>query len=143
MTPRQIELMRTSWSAVETSSDAVATMFYDRLFELDPALRRLFARTDMDTQHRIVMQTFKVVVASLDEFDTIVPFIQALGRVHARYGVREEHYDTVGAALMWTLDRGLGDAFDDETADAWATAYDTLASVMIQAADEELATAVA
>lgn len=143
MTPRQIDLIRTSWSSVEAASDAVATMFYDRLFELDPALRPLFARTDMTAQHRIVMQTFKVVVASLDEFDTIVPFIRALGRVHARYGVRQEHYDTVGAAFMWTLDRGLGDAFDDETADAWATAYDTLASVMIEAAGEETDAAVA
>ena len=143
MTPRQIDLIRTSWSSVEAASDAVATMFYDRLFELDPALRPLFARTDMPGQHRIVMQTFKVVVASLDEFDTIVPFIRALGRVHARYGVRQEHYDTVGAAFMWTLDRGLGDAFDDETADAWATAYDKLASVMIEAAGEETDAAVA
>ena len=95
----------------------------------------------MDAQRRILMQTFKVMVASLDEIDTIVPFIQVLGRVHARYGVRDAHYDTVGAALMWTLDRGLGDAFYDETADAWATAYEALASVLIEAASEESAEA--
>lgn len=137
MTPRQIDLIRTSWSAVETMSDATATMFYERLFELDPALRRLFARTDMEAQRRILMQTFKVMVASLDEIDTIVPFIQVLGRVHARYGVREDHYQTVGAALLWTLGKVLGDAFDDETAHTWATAYTTLASVMIEAAEGE------
>ena len=77
-------------------------------------------------------------------FDKVtLPFIQALGRVHARYGVREEHYDTVGAALMWTLDRMLGARFDDETADAWATAYHLLATLMIEAADEEARSAVA
>jgi hemoglobin-like flavoprotein len=143
MTPRQIDLIRTSWPSVEPDGEALSSMFYERLFELDPVLRRLFAKTDMTAQGRIVMQTFKVIVASLDDFDTIIPFIQALGRVHARYGVREGHYDTVGAALMGTLDRMLGARFDDETADAWATAYDGLASVMIDAADEEARSAVA
>ena len=143
MTPRQIERIRTSWAAVEPDGETLSSAFYQRLFELDPVLRRLFAKTDMTAQGRIVMQTFKVIVASLDDFDTIVPFIQALGRVHARYGVREEHYDTVGAALMWTLDRMLGARFDDETADAWATAYHVLATLMIEAADEEARSAVA
>lgn len=143
MTPRQIGLIRTSWAAVEPDSEALSAKFYARLFELDPVLRRLFAKTDMAAQGRIVTQTFKVIVASLDDFDTIVPFIQALGRVHARYGVRDEHYDIVGAALMWTLDRMLGARFDGETADAWATAYDVLATAMIKAADEEARSAVA
>ena len=143
MTPRQIDLIRASWTAVEPDAEHVASKFYERLYELDPVLRRLFAKTDMTAQGRIVMQTFKVIVASLDDFDTIIPFIQALGRVHARYGVRDEHYDTVGAALMWTLDRMLGARFDDETSDAWATAYDVLATAMIEAAAEEARSAVA
>ena len=143
MTPRQIELIRTSWAAVEPDADNLSSMFYERLFELDPVVRRLFGKTDMTAQGRIVTQTFKVIVASLDDFEAIVPFIQALGRVHARYGVRDEHYDTVGASLMWTLDRMLGAGFDHETADAWATAYDALATVMIAAADEEARAAVA
>jgi hemoglobin-like flavoprotein len=134
MTPRQISLIQSSWTSVEPIADAAAILFYDRLFELDPALRRLFRRTDMAPQRKILMQTLTVVVRSLDRLDTIVPAIQALGRRHAGYGVREQHYDTVGAALLWTLEQGLGDAFDDESADAWATAYTTLASVMIEAA---------
>ena len=144
MNLRQVELIQASWTAVEPIADTAAVLFYDRLFELDPALRRLFARTDMAQQRKILMQTLTVVVRSLDKLDTIVPAIQALGRRHAGYGVREEHYDSVGAALLWTLDQGLGDAFDDETADAWATAYTTLASVMIDAAtDLETQTAAA
>lgn len=144
MNLRQVELIQASWTAVEPIADTAAVLFYDRLFELDPALRRLFARTDMAQQRKILMQTLTVVVRSLDKLDAIVPAIQALGRRHAGYGVREEHYDSVGAALLWTLDQGLGDAFDDETADAWATAYTTLASVMIDAAaDLETQTAAA
>lgn len=136
MTPRQISLIRTSWSAVVPIADTAATLFYDRLFELDPSLRRLFASTDMAKQGKVLMQTLTVVVRSLDKLETIVPAIQALGRRHAGYGVRDEHYATVAAALLWTLEQGLGDAFDDETADAWATAYHTLASVMMEAAAE-------
>jgi hemoglobin-like flavoprotein len=133
MTPRQIDLIRASWSAVEPIADAAATMFYDQLFELDPAIRRLFRRTDMAAQRKILMQTLTVVVKSLDKLDTIVPAVQALGR-HAGYGVRSEHYESVGIALLWTLEQGLGEAFDDETREAWAAAYGTLASVMIAAA---------
>jgi hemoglobin-like flavoprotein len=136
MTPRQIDLIRGSWSAVEPIADTAATLFYGRLFELDPAIRRLFARTDMAKQRKVLMQTLTVVVKSLDKLDALVPAIQALGRRHAGYGVRTEHYEKVGAALIWTLERGLGDAFDGDTREAWTTAYETLASVMIAAADE-------
>jgi len=136
MTPRQIDLIRTSWSAVEPISDAAARLFYDRLFESDPAIKRLFAKTDMQAQRGILMQTLALLVSSLDDFERVVPVLEALGRVHAGYGVRERHYDTVEAALLWALDRGLGEAFDDETADAWATAYSAVASVMIEAASD-------
>jgi hemoglobin-like flavoprotein len=134
MTPRQIDLIRTSWSAVEPISDDAARLFYDRLFESDPAIKRLFAKTDMQAQRGILMQTLALLVSSLDDFERVVPVLEALGRVHAGYGVRQRHYDTVEAALLWALDRGLGEAFDDETADAWATAYSAVASVMIEAA---------
>ena len=137
MTPTQVDMIRTSWTAVEPIGDVAATLFYDRLFELQPALRRLFARTDMDQQKKILIQTLTVVVKSLDRLDQLVPAIEALGRRHAGYGVRAGHYDTVGAALLWTLGQGLGDAFTPELETAWTEAYSTLASVMIGAADGE------
>jgi hemoglobin-like flavoprotein len=135
MTPRQIELIRASWSAVEPMAYRAATLFYYQLFELDPTLERLFRKADMAKQRKVLMQTLAVVVKNLDRLDTIVPAVEALGRRHAGYGVRAEHYETVGVALLWTLEQGLGEAFDDETRDAWATAYGTLASVMIGAAE--------
>ena len=135
MTPAQVDMIRTSWIAVEPIGDVAATLFYDRLFELDPALRRLFARTDMAQQKKILIQTLTVVVKSLDRLDQLIPAIEALGRRHAGYGVRAEHYETVGAALLWTLGQGLGDGFTPELEAAWTEAYTTLASVMIGAAD--------
>lgn len=134
MTPTEVGLIKASWTAVEPIADTAAELFYGRLFELDPALQRLFRRTDMAAQRKVLMQTLTVVVKSLDRLDQIVPAVQALGRRHAGYGVRAEHYDTVGAALLWTLEQGLGDGFTPEVRDAWTQAYGTLASVMIDAA---------
>jgi nitric oxide dioxygenase len=140
MNPTDIALIRASWSGVEPIADTAAGLFYGRLFELDPAIERLFRRTDMPAQRKVLMQTLTVVVKSLDRLDQIVPAVQALGRRHAGYGVREAHYGTVGEALLWTLEQGLGEAFTPAVREAWATAYGILASVMIDAADVELAT---
>jgi hemoglobin-like flavoprotein len=134
MTPTEIRLIRESWTGVEPIADTAAGLFYGRLFELDPAIERLFRRTDMAAQRKILMQTLTVVVKSLDKLDQIVPAVQALGRRHAGYGVREAHYATVGEALLWTLEQGLGDTFTADVRSAWATAYGTLATVMIEAA---------
>ena len=105
--------------------------------DTNPALERLFRRTDMAAQRKILMQTLTVVVKSLDKLDQIVPAVQALGRRHAGYGVREAHYTTVGEALLWTLEQGLGEAFTTDVRAAWTTAYGTLATVMIEAARTE------
>ena len=135
MTPRQVEMIRTSWTAVEPIADVAATLFYDRLFEADPAIRRMFRSTDMAAQKKNLIQTLTVVVRSLDRLEQIVPAVQALGRRHGGYGVRPAHYDMVGAALLWTLEQGLGDAFTPELGEAWADAYSILATVMIEAAE--------
>jgi nitric oxide dioxygenase len=135
VTPLQIDLIRASWTKVEPIADTAAQLFYGRLFEVDPRTKHLFRRTDMAAQRRNLVQTLSVVVASLDRLDTIVPAVQALGRRHAGYGVTAADYDTVGAALLWTLEQGLGPDFDDPTRDAWAEAYGILASVMIDAAE--------
>jgi len=144
MTPTDIDRIRASWAAVEPIADTAAGLFYGRLFELDPAIERLFRRTDMPAQRKVLMQTLTVVVKSLDKLEQLVPAVQALGRRHAGYGVREAHYATVGEALLWTLEQGLGASFTPPVRAAWAEAYGILASVMIAAAatdvvDEETA----
>jgi hemoglobin-like flavoprotein len=136
MTPRQIELVRSSFSIVAPIADVAATIFYRRLFDLDPALRDLFP-ADLTAQRRNLMQTLTVVVRELDRLDQIVPAVEALGRRHTGYGVRSEHFETVGAALLETLEEGLGDVFTSETRDAWAAAYGLLAGVMQEAGAAE------
>ena len=142
MTPAQQDLIRSTWAPVAPIADPAARIFYDRLFTLDPSLRPMFAFTDMDAQRKNLMQTLTVVVKSLDTLDQIVPAVQALGRRHAGYGVRESHYATVGEALLWTLEQGLGEGFTPDVRAAWATAYGTLATVMIEAARADTETAV-
>jgi hemoglobin-like flavoprotein len=134
MTPTQQQLIRDSWQAVEPIQEQAAELFYGRLFELEPPIARLFRRTDMASQRKLLMQTLTVVVKSIDRLDQIVPAVEALGRRHAGYGVRPAHYATVGEALLWTLETGLGPAFTPDVRAAWTEAYTTLATVMIDAA---------
>lgn len=135
MTPRQIELVQSSFSLVEPIIEPAAMMFYDRLFQLDPSLRPMF-RTPQAEQARKLAHVLTVVVKSLSRPQQILPAVEELGRRHSNYGVRPEHYATVGAALLWTLQSGLGEAFTPEVRDAWSSAYLFLSSTMQKAAAE-------
>jgi len=133
MTPEKIALVRSSWQQVLPIKDSAALLFYGRLFELDPSLRRLF-RGDMVEQGRKLMTVIHMVVSSLDNLAPLLGAVEDLGRRHVAYGVTEAHYDTVGSALIWTLGKGLGEQFTPTVEGAWAEAYVTLASAMKQAA---------
>jgi hemoglobin-like flavoprotein len=134
MTPDKQQLVRSSWRAIEPIADDAAHVFYARLIDLDPRIAALFRHTDMEKQRMLLIQTLDVVVSNLDRMDQIVPEVEALGRRHAGYGVKAEHYALIGSALLWTLEQSLGDDFTDETAYAWADAYRRISSVMIEAA---------
>lgn len=134
MTPEQITLIQTSFAQVLPIADTAAALFYGRLFELDPSLKPLF-KGDMHEQGRKLMTMIRVVVNGLKRLDQLVPAIQELGRRHAGYGVRADHYTTVGAALLWTLGQGLGDQFTPEVEAAWVAAYTVLAETMQAAAE--------
>ena len=133
MTPEKIALVRSSWQQVLPIRDTAAALFYGQLFELDPSLRGMF-KGDMVEQGRKLMAMINTVVNSLDKLGPILETIEEMGRRHVAYGVTEAHYDTVGSALIWTLGKGLGQQFTPAVEDAWAEAYDTLASAMKQAA---------
>lgn len=133
MTPQQITRVQDSFAHVEPIADQAATLFYDRLFEQNPELRTLFSG-DIDRQGAMLMQTLALAVKNLNTPDRIMEPLRALGRRHVGYGVQEAHYPLVGAALLWTLEQGLGDAFDEDTREAWAAAYQLLSGVMCQAA---------
>ncbi|MDP9014472.1 MAG: globin domain-containing protein [Pseudomonadota bacterium] len=134
MTPLQISIVQQSWKQVFRIRDQAAGLFYQRLFELDPSVRALFTG-DMTQQGRKLMDMIHVAVNGLNDLDALIPAVQGLGQRHTRYGVTAGHYATVGAALLWTLQKGLGDGFTHDIEEAWATTYGFLASTMTYAAE--------
>ena len=140
LTAAQKNLVQESFKTIVPIADDAAQLFYQRLFELDPSLRHMF-RGDMKEQRKKLMQMITAAVKGLDRLEQLVPVVEDLGRRHTGYGVTDAHYDTVGAALLWTLEMGLGSAFTPEVKEAWATVYGILASTMKNAAHTEVAAA--
>ena len=141
MSPEQKTLVQVTWRQLVPIADTAASMFYGRLFWIDPSARDLFAGVDLEKQRGKLIQALTMVVGALDRIDELVPTIADLGRRHAGYGVTDDHYDSVGAALMWSLEEGLGNAWNAEVKAAWAAAYDLLSGVMREGANEVAATA--
>jgi hemoglobin-like flavoprotein len=133
MTPAQKLLVQTTFTKVVPITDTAASLFYGRLFEIDPALRPLF-KGDLVEQGRKLIKMIGVAVNGLDRLEQIVPAVQQLGVRHMAYGVKDEHYVTVAVALLWTLEQGLGADFTPDVREAWTAAYTLLAETMKAAA---------
>ena len=138
MSPEQKNLVTTTWAMVVPIADTAAGLFYDRLFAIDTSTRAMFTSTNMAEQKKKLMQALAFVIGGLDKVEQLVPTIQTLGRNHVRYGVTDTHYDSVGAALLWTLEQGLKEAWTPAVKDAWIAAYTTVAGVMKDAAKAEM-----
>jgi hemoglobin-like flavoprotein len=140
MDAKQVTLVQSTWQKVVPNAQAAADSFYTKLFELDPSLRALFPE-DLREQKDKLMATIGRVVSALDRLQDVLPAVENLGRKHHRYGVKREHYDTVGRALLGTLQAGLGEAWNEDVKRAWATAYGTLAQAMLGASSSRTAEA--
>lgn len=133
MNPAQIDLVQKSFGKVAPISEQAAVLFYDRLFEIAPAVGSMFP-ADMTEQRKKLMMMLAAVVNGLGNLETILPAASALATRHVSYGAKAEHYPVVGAALLWTLEKGLGEAWTPEVASAWTAAYATLSGFMISEA---------
>lgn len=132
MTPEQIKQVQDSFDLVTPMGDQAAALFYGRLFELAPEVRPMF-RSDMPEQGKKLLAMIGVAVRGLSDLDSIVPAVQQLGVRHLDYGVREDHFALVGESLLWTLEQGLGDAWNASLKTAWSEAYGLLSMTMIAA----------
>jgi hemoglobin-like flavoprotein len=137
MTPDQKRLVQETWTHVVPIADAAADLFYRRLFEIDPSTCELFGATDMPAQRKKLLQMLAVAVRGLDDLDALTSTLEELGRRHVGYGVTDAHYDSVGAALLWTLEEGLGDAWIPAVAAAWTEAYVLMSGIMRSAAERK------
>lgn len=133
MTPEQVTLVQNSFTKVAPIADQAAVMFYDRLFEVAPQVKPMFTG-DMAEQRRKLMAMLSAVVGGLSKLDTILPAASALATRHVAYGAQAAHYPVVGSALLWTLEKGLGEAWTPDVAEAWSEAYGTLSGFMISEA---------
>lgn len=134
LTPKQLSLVQATLEKVAPIADKAAESFYARLFEIAPHVRPLFGKADMKSQGKKLMDMISVAVKGLGRLDKIAPAVRELGRGHVAYGVKDEHYDLVGQALLWALEKGLAQDFTPETREAWAAAYAVLAATMKDAA---------
>ena len=127
--------MLETWKQVAANGDAAAALFYRRLFETDPTTRELFRTTDMSAQRQKLLKTIGFAIMGLDHLELLKPTMGDLGRRHAGYGVTDAQYDSMGAALLWTLEQRLGRAWTPAAASAWIEAYGLLAALMRDAAE--------
>jgi len=141
MLSTQKKLIQDTWAQVAPTAGQAATIFYLRLFEIDPSARALFRTTDMAQQRKKLIQILSVATSSLDNLGALSKTVEDLGRRHAGYGVKDAHYDSVGIALLWTLEQGLGSAWTPEVAAAWKEVYGLLSGIMRQAQQAAVAKA--
>lgn len=129
MTPEQIELVQRTWRSVLPVGDTAAELFYGKLFSLDPTLKALF-KNDMKDQGRNLTAMMSVAVGALSRPERITLAMRELGRRHVAYGVKPRHYEVVATALLWMLEKSLGEAFTPEVRAAWSSTYAFLAGTM-------------
>ena len=130
MIPARRQLVSASWKSLAPNGPAVGAIFYRRLFEIDPNLRSMFSAVTMDDQIHKLVTMLDLVIHWLDLPERLVPVLKKLGEQHATYGVKDEHYEKVGAALLGTLEEGLGDKFTPELRGAWTEAFLLISSLM-------------
>jgi nitric oxide dioxygenase len=140
MTPEQVQLVRLSFVSVMNIKLEAGRLFYDRLFAIAPEVRPMF-KGDIETQSKKLMDTLALAIGTLKSPTALQGMLDGLARRHTDYGVRDEHYDKVGEALLWTLEKGLGPDFTSEVKAAWAALYATVSSRMKMATQQRAATA--
>jgi hemoglobin-like flavoprotein len=138
----EIDALETSFDLIAPRGDELVEIFYTRLFATAPAVKPLFAGTDMPRQKQMLLGALVLLRKSLRQLDRIVPALREMGARHVAYGATAEHYPVVGQVLLASMAEVAGPAWRPEYERAWAKAYGTVAGVMQEgAAAAELAAA--
>ncbi len=136
-----LEALETSFDLVSPRGDELMDVFYARLFATAPAVKPLFAGTDLRKQKIMLLRVLGLLRRSLRDLDPIVPILHDLGARHVAYGARAEHYSVVGEVLIASMAEVAGEAWRPEYERAWAAAFDVVASAMLEGASRQLALA--
>ena len=136
MTKEQIALVKSSWKILRDVDHAlIGSVFYTKLFFDNPRLEKMFPE-NMEQQYLKLVDMLTVIVSRLGSSGEIIEDIKALARRHVGYGVRTEHYRYLKTALLWTLEKGLGDDWNEKVEDAWIACYDMISGIMIEASKQ-------
>jgi hemoglobin-like flavoprotein len=131
-----LKALETSFDLVAPRGDELMDEFYGRLFATAPAVKPLFANTDLKRQKAILLATLVLLRKSLRDLDAIVPKVRELGARHVAYGAQPEHYPVVGEVLIASMAAVAGDAWRAEHERAWGAAFEVVAGAMMEGAQE-------
>ena len=132
MKPEQIKLVKKTWKILMgINPKIIGDAFYSKLFTDHPAIRKLFP-SDMNQQYIKLVDMLTSIIMNLDHLESVSEEIIAMSNRHTGYGVKPAHYEMVGSALLWTLQKGLGAEWSDDIENAWIACYQSLADTMIQ-----------
>jgi class 3 adenylate cyclase/hemoglobin-like flavoprotein len=126
-------LVQSSWELISAHREEAAQMFYEKLFEIAPAVRPMFDGVDIRVQGAMLMNMLAAAVKGLDRLDELKPELEELGRRHAGYGVRVDHFAAVEACLLYTIEQTMGKDFNVDVKLAWTQIYNFIAQTMIEA----------
>ena len=132
--PLDLEALETSFDLVAPRGDELMDTFYARLFAAAPAVRPLFAATDLRRQKAMLLGALVLLRKSLRNLDAIVPKLRELGARHVAYGAQPEHYPVVGEVLIGAMAAVAGPDWRPEYERAWAAAFDVVAGAMLAGA---------
>jgi nitric oxide dioxygenase len=130
-----IIVLEDSFDLVAQRREELVDLFYEKLFDHAPSTRALFAKTDMPVQKRALLGALVALRRSLRDLPSIASFLADLGARHAHHGVRAEHYEVVGAALLETMAELGGPAWNPSFTAEWARAYGQVAQIMVDGAE--------
>jgi hemoglobin-like flavoprotein len=133
MTNEQIRLVKNSWKILrQIDTSLFADVFYSKLFLENTGLRKMFP-ANMRQQRQLLMDMLHFIISNLDHPEASNEEIRALGLRHEGYGIKREHYQLVGDALLWTIEQAIGNEWNDELNDGWLACYDMISKTMMSA----------
>lgn len=136
LSKKEIALIKKSWTILEKIDPIIiGDIFYSKLFFANPELRKMFPQ-DMEGQYKKLVDMLDTIVTRLENLDELKGDIVAMAKRHEDYGVKPEHYNLVGKALLYTLQKGLGKQWTDEIRSAWINCYSILSGTMITVASK-------
>ena len=130
-----LDALETSCDLVAPRGDELMDVFYARLFDAAPAVRPLFAGTDLRRQKAMLLSALVLVRKSLRDLDALVPTLHKLGARHVHYGARPEHYPVVATVLIASMAEIAGPAWSPDLERAWAAALGVVAGAMLEGAE--------